>query len=102
MREEEKMQRIRDHAILDSTPIRRQCVLNVDGSPVIAEEGETLAAALLASNIVDFAVKASGAPSSVFCMVGRCGDCQITVDGEPCHLACRTFVKPGMAVRTSR
>lgn len=71
----------------------------VDGRPVAAHEGESVAAAMLAEGIAATRVTAGGEPRGVFCGMGVCFDCLVVVDGVPNTRACMTFVAEGMDVR---
>jgi len=73
--------------------------LTVDGRPVRAHLGETVAAALLADDVVELRTTAGGAPRGVFCGMGVCFDCLVVVDGVPNTRACMTWVADGMDVR---
>ena len=72
-----------------------------DGREIEALEGETIAAALAASDIVAVRQARSGAPRGPFCGMGVCFDCLVTVDGRPSQRACLTKVAAGMDVRSS-
>lgn len=73
----------------------------VDGQPLMAFEGETIAAALLAAGRRSFSHSvASGAPRGIFCGIGICFDCLVTVDGYQVR-ACVTPVRDGMQVSTT-
>ncbi|MBI2738549.1 MAG: FAD-dependent oxidoreductase [Rhodospirillales bacterium] len=72
-----------------------------DGRDIEALEGETIAAALAASDIVAVREARSGAPRGPFCGMGVCFDCLVTVDGRPSQRACLTRVSAGMDVRSS-
>lgn len=73
----------------------------LDGKPIQAFPGETVAAALLAVNIRTLRrTEKTGAPRGVFCGMGICFDCVITIDGRPNLRACMTEARPGMDVRT--
>jgi predicted molibdopterin-dependent oxidoreductase YjgC len=75
--------------------------VNVDGRPVSAFTGETVAAVLLAAGIRVFRHTAKhGAPRGVFCGIGICYECLVAVDGVPNVRACVTVVRPGMAIQT--
>jgi predicted molibdopterin-dependent oxidoreductase YjgC len=74
--------------------------LRVDGSPVLAYPGETLAAALVAAGRRAFRRTAQGDLRGPFCNMGVCFECVVTVDGVPNVRACMTTVRPGMAVET--
>jgi predicted molibdopterin-dependent oxidoreductase YjgC len=73
--------------------------LDVDGQPVTAYQGETVAAALIAAGYRTFRHTAHGLPRGLFCGMGVCFDCLVTVDGRPHVRACLTLVQPGMRVR---
>ncbi len=73
----------------------------VDGKPIPAKSGEPIAAALLAAGIrVCRKTAKKGRPRGIFCGIGRCTDCVMTVDGVPNVRTCVTPVKPNMMVET--
>lgn len=72
--------------------------LRFDGAEIEALAGETIAAALAASDIVSVRQARSGAPRGPFCGMGACFDCLVTVDGRPNQRACLTKVADGMEV----
>ena len=75
--------------------------IEVDGQTVTAYEGETLATAMLAAGLGAFATHAEPYPSSrLFCGMGSCFQCLVTIDGQPNCQACRTLARPGMKVET--
>ena len=75
--------------------------VSVDGRAVSVFAGETVAAVLLAEGIRVFRYTAKrGEPRGVFCGMGICYECLVTVDGVPNVRACVTTVKPGMAIKT--
>ncbi len=79
----------------------RRVDVMVDGQPVLAYEGETLAAALLAAGRRTFRHTVPGGhPRGVFCGIGVCFDCLVTVDGSQIR-ACVTPVRDGMQVSTA-
>lgn len=72
----------------------------VDGDLVQAFEGETIAAALLASGHRVLRHTTKGSPRGIFCGMGACFECLVEVDGDPSVQSCVTLVRPGMQVRT--
>jgi predicted molibdopterin-dependent oxidoreductase YjgC len=72
--------------------------LTLDGRPVTAYEGESVAALLLAEGHVAMRTTPGGAPRGVYCGMGLCFDCLVVVDGVPNTRACVTWVREGMAV----
>jgi D-hydroxyproline dehydrogenase subunit gamma len=77
----------------------RTVALSLDGRPVIAHEGESVAALLLAEGHVATRVTRGGEPRGLFCGMGVCHDCLVVVDGVPNTRACVTWVRDGMDVR---
>jgi predicted molibdopterin-dependent oxidoreductase YjgC len=69
-----------------------------DGRAVDALEGETIGAALSAAGITTFRHTPSGAPRGLFCGMGACFDCVVTVDGRIGRRACMTRAAHGMEV----
>lgn len=77
--------------------------LTVDGRPIEARRGDSVAAALLAAGIdVCRTTPVSGAPRGPYCMMGVCFDCLITVDGVGNRQGCLVRVAEGMALATQR
>ncbi len=75
--------------------------LMVNGQALLAYEGETIAAALLAAGRRTFRHTVPGGhPRGVFCGIGVCFDCLVTVDGSQIR-ACVTPVQDGMQVSTT-
>ncbi len=76
--------------------------LQIDGQPISAFEGETIAAVLFAEGrrrILRYTMKL-GRPRSIFCGIGICYDCLVTVNGAPNVRACLTPVTDGMVIET--
>ena len=75
----------------------------VDGQELMACEGESIAAALLASGrrLTRFTAR-TGERRGYFCGMGVCQDCLVTVDGLPNVRACMTPVRDGLRVETQR
>ncbi|MEU6572685.1 (2Fe-2S)-binding protein [Streptomyces sp. NPDC046805] len=74
--------------------------ITVDGEPVDGIEGQTLAGVLLASGRLAWRQGRSGAPRGVFCGIGVCFDCLVTVGGERDVRACRRRARDGDVVTT--
>jgi predicted molibdopterin-dependent oxidoreductase YjgC len=70
----------------------------LDGRPVEAYEGETVAAVLLAQGEIATRTTVKGEPRGIFCGMGVCFDCLVVVDGVPNTRACMTWVRDGMVV----
>lgn len=89
------------HPILGDLPMATSVEFTFDGEPMVGREGEALLPALLASGVrVLRTMPEAGDPRGGYCLVGRCSDCQVVVDGVPSVRACITPVRDGMVVRT--
>ena len=93
--------RISEHPIIGTADKRREITIDVDGRRVAAYDGEAIAAALAAAGIKVFrtTIKRS-APRGIFCAIGRCTDCMMTVDGRPNVRTCVTPAEEGMRIET--
>ncbi len=77
--------------------------ITVDGVSLSAEAGRPLGAVLLGHGIE--ALRHSvrlGAPRGLFCGMGVCFECLVTIDGVAERRACVTPVRDGMRVETGR
>ena len=73
--------------------------VHIDGVPVTAEAGETVAAVLLRQpEAWSRTTPVSGARRAPYCMMGVCFDCLAEVDGIASVQTCLTPVKAGMRV----
>ena len=73
--------------------------LRFDDRAIVAQAGETIAAALLAEGIRDLGRNPEdGSPRGLFCAMGVCQECVVLVDGARVE-ACRTIVRDGMVVQ---
>jgi len=88
-------------SLLPAADRGRQVHLRVDGREVAAHEGETIAAALLAAGVCAFRHSPKKhAPRGLYCGIGLCYECLVTVDGRPAVRACQIAVADGMLVET--
>jgi predicted molibdopterin-dependent oxidoreductase YjgC len=70
--------------------------LTFDGRQLPVEPGQTVAAVLLAAGVRSWrTTRVHGRPRGLFCGIGACFDCLITVNGTPSVRACLTEAKPG-------
>ena len=89
------------HPILGESTKRKEITIEVDGREIPAFEGEPIAAALLAAGIRIFRVTPEKhRPRGVYCAIGRCTDCAMTVDGQPNVRTCTTPTRDGMRIQT--
>ena len=57
--------------------------MRVDGQLVAIETGDSIAAALMRAGLVTLRRSRTGEPRGLFCGIGICNECLVTVDGEP-------------------
>jgi hypothetical protein len=73
--------------------------IRFDGVPVTAVPGQTVAAALWAAGIRSWrTTRGASAPRGLFCGIGACFDCLVTIDGEPDQRACLVPARPDQLV----
>ncbi len=78
----------------------KQIVIQVNGIPLTAYEGETVHAALTAAGIYPLRKTPSGETRGAFCGMGVCYECLMNVNHIPDQRACMTPVQDGMEIRT--
>jgi sarcosine oxidase subunit alpha len=77
--------------------------ISIDGNNIEAYEGETVATALLAAGITTFNLSHNQKkPRSLYCGMGVCYECLVTINGIHGQRACITPVEAGMVIETSR
>jgi aerobic-type carbon monoxide dehydrogenase small subunit (CoxS/CutS family) len=74
--------------------------ITVDGEALSGIEGQTVAGVLLAAGRMSWRTTRSGAPRGVFCGIGACFDCVVTVNEVPDVRACRRRAVDGDEIRT--
>lgn len=72
--------------------------LEVDGEPITARSGRSIAAALLEHDELQLRRSPSGSPRAVYCGIGVCFECRVHVEGRGAVRACVTPVEDGMRV----
>ncbi|ODT66482.1 MAG: hypothetical protein ABS75_27300 [Pelagibacterium sp. SCN 63-23] len=71
----------------------------VNGRPISARSGDSVAAALLAAQALQFrTAPTTGTPRGPYCLMGVCFECLVTIDGRANRQACMIPVRPGMTV----
>lgn len=73
--------------------------IEFEGTPIEAREGDTVAAALLASGVVTCGANpVNGQPRAPHCMMGVCFECLMEIERVPNRQACQVIVRDGMQV----
>lgn len=76
--------------------------MTVNGQTISAHEGESIAAALLAAGWRGFRrTPGQGAPRGLFCGMGACFDCLVTVDGVANVRSCLAEVHDGCVIEAA-
>ncbi|MFZ0864981.1 MAG: 2Fe-2S iron-sulfur cluster-binding protein [Candidatus Sulfotelmatobacter sp.] len=76
-----------------------QVTVTVNGSPVLAPPGATVAVAVA---IAGQACRTSvtGEPRGALCGMGICYECRVTINGKPHCRSCQVLCEAGMEVKT--
>lgn len=76
--------------------------ISFDGRPLTAAAGQSVGAVLTSQGITAWrSTRKGGRPRGLFCGIGVCFDCLVTVDGEPNQRACLVEACDGMEVEGS-
>ena len=75
-------------------------MLMVNGKKILAYEGESVHAALIAAGIQNFRITKTGESRGVLCGMGICYECLVTIDNIPDQRACMTMVRDNMEIIT--
>lgn len=79
---------------MTATASRDQLRLTVDGETLVAHPGQTIAGAMLASGRRSWRTTARDRrPRGLFCGIGVCFDCLVTVNGIRDIRACQRLVR---------
>jgi hypothetical protein len=82
-------------------PDAPEVVLRVDGRALVVPAGTLVAAAVEIAAAGRGGRRAvGGARRQAFCGMGVCGECRVTVDGQPHRLGCRLACADGMEIQT--
>lgn len=74
--------------------------IKVNGKGLRVAPGTIVAAAIAQAGIARFRNSASGMPRGVFCGMGICMECRVTINGRTLCRSCLTLCEDGMEVQT--
>lgn len=95
--------RILSHPVLGNLTNRKEVTFTFDGQTIQALEGETIAASLLANDIrILRHHEETGTPRGIYCNIGHCYECRVTVNGKSAIRSCLTAVDNGMVVESGK
>ncbi|TKJ45821.1 dehydrogenase [Candidatus Aerophobetes bacterium Ae_b3a] len=93
--------RVLDHPILGRQGPGKMLNITVDGKKIKAREGEMIIAVLLNAGIrINRFTSKYKEPRGIFCGIGQCTDCIMTVNGIPNVRTCVTTVEGEMVIET--
>lgn len=93
--------RIIEHPILGPLVERKKVTFTFNHCRYTAYEGETVAAALIANDIKVFRYSCrKKEPRFVFCGIGKCNDCSLTINGVANVKSCITRIEEGMIIQS--
>ncbi|MCG3088034.1 (2Fe-2S)-binding protein [Sporosarcina cyprini] len=93
--------RIIHHPVLDQIDDTDTISFTFDNQQYSALHNESIAAALLANGIRTLRHhEETGTPRGIYCNIGHCFECRVTVDGKQGVRACLTPVQEGMDVKS--
>ncbi|MGN5651957.1 (2Fe-2S)-binding protein [Bacillus sp. Brlt_9] len=97
------MNRITHHPILGSLNSIKRITFQFNGQQYEAYEHETIAAALLANGIRTLRVhEDSGTSRGIYCNIGHCSECRVTVNNQTYVRACLTVVEKDMIIDSGK
>lgn len=97
----ENKMRVLDHPILGQQSPGKMLNITVDGKKIKAREGEMIIAALLNAGIrINRFTSKYNEPRGIFCGIGQCTDCIMTINGIPNVRTCVTPVEERMVIET--
>lgn len=92
--------RITDHPILTDKKKKKEIKFIFEGREMIAYEGDSIAAALIANNIRVFRTSSKlSRPRGLFCSIGKCASCLMVVNGNPNVMTCITPIEMNMDIK---
>ena len=81
------------------TGLRNSAIFFFENNEIHAIAGQTVGSALLENNVrVLRRTRFEGAPRGMFCGIGVCFDCVVTINGVANQRACLVEVEEGMRV----
>ncbi|MFS1512869.1 (2Fe-2S)-binding protein [Chengkuizengella sp. SCS-71B] len=95
--------RIVDHPVLGRLKERDKVHFTFDNKEYIGYDGETIAAALLANGErVLRCHEETGNLRGIYCNIGHCMECRVTVGNQKSVRACLTLIEEGMCVNSGK
>lgn len=91
--------RIIEHPVLGTLPERKKIHFQFNGETYEGYTEDTIASALLANGIRTLRNhEESGNPRGIYCNIGHCFECRVTVNNKTNMRACLTPIEDGMVI----
>lgn len=75
--------------------------ISIDSTPVTVDTGTTVAGAMIAQGVTAWrSTRNNERPRGLFCGIGACFDCLVTIDSVPNQRACMVRVCEGQQIDT--
>lgn len=92
-----------DHPILGKNENLQTITIYYEGKAINANLGDPVAVALMNAGIKSFRkTRKRGERRGVYCAIGRCTDCMMTINGIPNIRTCITPVQDGMKIEEGK
>lgn len=99
--ETKKVCHIETHPVLGPLTENEKVTFYYNGMAIEALKGDTVAGALTSLGIRTFRYsRKRHDPRGLFCGIGHCQDCVMTVNGVPGVKTCQTLIEDGMIVES--
>jgi sarcosine oxidase subunit alpha len=97
------LRRVNHHPVLGNLEKQREVKIYFDGKQYIANEGDTIASAMLASGVRTLRHhEDKGTPRGIYCNIGHCFECRVRVNGKNTVRACITPVENNMRIESGK
>lgn len=95
--------RIVDHPVLGKLEEQKKVTFTFDGKTFEGYENDTIASALLANGVRTLREhENTGTGRGIYCNIGHCYECRVTVDDISNIRACLTPIKENMVVESGK
>ncbi|WP_077624382.1 (2Fe-2S)-binding protein [Sediminibacillus massiliensis] len=95
--------RIKNHPILSIDQDRQEINFTFDGKVLSGYQGDTIASALLANNIRTLRHhEETESPRGIYCNIGHCFECRVTINEHHVQRACLTELAEGMTIQSGK
>lgn len=92
-----------DRAAVPSPTAEQPLSITVDGRSIDGVRGQSIAGVLLGAGVLSWReTSRTGAPRGLFCGIGVCFDCLVTVDGVRDVRACQRRAEAGSVIELQR